>query len=224
MERPWSPWPLSFLRLWLSLHRWRLVVLLKGLTQLWKSHRIYPKYMPKCSVGSTDYVCNFLAKKKYWVMWKILRFEISAKEGLRDVILGSEEKNFRFSSALFTQFWRCKYGFVYYSNVQRTFKDGKIKSTVFTRSHAMKRHTIMSHMQGCGSHDIFCRLRLRLRRSILAPAPAPAPSKTFWWLRLRLRLRVKLSDGSGSGSGSGSGQNLPAPAAPAPILKSSYEP
>ena len=24
------------------------------------------------------------------------------------------------------QFWRCKYVFVYYSNVQRTFKDGKI--------------------------------------------------------------------------------------------------
>ena len=53
--------------------------------------------------------------------------EISAKNGLRDVILGSEEKNFRFGSALFTQFWRCKYGLVYYSNVQRTFKDGKIK-------------------------------------------------------------------------------------------------
>ena len=30
--------------------------------------------------------------------------------------------------------------FVYYSNVQRTFKDGKIRSTVFTRPHAMKRH------------------------------------------------------------------------------------
>ena len=35
---------------------------LKGLTQLWKSRRIYPKYMPKCSVGSTNYVCNFLPK------------------------------------------------------------------------------------------------------------------------------------------------------------------
>ena len=35
---------------------------LKGLTQLWKSRRIYPKYMPKCSVGSTDYVCNFSPK------------------------------------------------------------------------------------------------------------------------------------------------------------------
>ena len=66
-------------------------------------------------------------------------FEISAKNGLRDVILGSEE-NFRFGSALLTQFWRCKYGFVYYSNVQRTFKDDKIESTVFTRPHAMKRH------------------------------------------------------------------------------------
>ena len=40
----------------------------------------------------------------------------------------------------------CKYGFVYYSNVQRAFKDGKIKSTVFTRPHAMKRYRIMSPM------------------------------------------------------------------------------
>ena len=36
---------------------------LKGLTQLRKSRRIYPKYMPKCSVGSTDHVCKFLLKK-----------------------------------------------------------------------------------------------------------------------------------------------------------------
>ena len=35
---------------------------LKGLTQLWKSRRIYPKYMSKCSVGSTDHVCKFLLK------------------------------------------------------------------------------------------------------------------------------------------------------------------
>ena len=40
-------------------------------------------------------------------MWKILIFEISAKNGFCDVILGSEE-NFGFGSALFTQFWRCK--------------------------------------------------------------------------------------------------------------------
>ena len=39
-------------------HNW--VVSLKGLTQLWKSRRIYQKYMPKCSVGSTDHVCKFL--------------------------------------------------------------------------------------------------------------------------------------------------------------------
>ena len=52
-------------------------------------------------------------------MWKILMYEISDKNGLRDFILGSEEKNYRFSSALFTQFWRCKYCFVYYSNIQR---------------------------------------------------------------------------------------------------------
>ena len=65
--------------------------------------------------------------------------EISAKNGLRDVILGSEEK----TSDLAAHFSR-NYGaantFFYYSNVQRIFKDGKIKSTVFTRPHAMKRH------------------------------------------------------------------------------------
>ena len=53
-------------------------------------------------------------------------FEISPKNGLCDVILGSEEKTSDLA-AHFTQFWRCKYVFVYYSNVQRTFKDGKIK-------------------------------------------------------------------------------------------------
>ena len=71
---------------------------------------------------------------------------ISAKNCLCNIILGSEEKNFGFGSAFLTQFWRCKYGFVYYSNVQRTFKDGKIKSTVFTRPHAMKRHKIILPM------------------------------------------------------------------------------
>ena len=79
-------------------------------------------------------------------MWKILMFEISAKIGFCDVIwgiLGSEGKTSDLAgSALFTQFLSCKYGFVYYSNVQRTFKDGKIKSTVFTRPQAMKRHKI----------------------------------------------------------------------------------
>ena len=35
---------------------------LKGLTHLWKSRRIYQKYMPTCSVGSTNSVCNFLPK------------------------------------------------------------------------------------------------------------------------------------------------------------------
>ena len=72
--------------------------------------------------------------------------EISAKNGLYDVILGSEEKTSNFAAHFFTQFWRCKYSFVYYSNVQRTSKDGKIKSTVFTRPHAMKRHKMMSLM------------------------------------------------------------------------------
>ena len=29
----------------------------------WKSRRIYPKYMPKCSVAFTDHVYNFFAQK-----------------------------------------------------------------------------------------------------------------------------------------------------------------
>ena len=70
-------------------------------------------------------------------------FEISAKKGLCYVICGSEVKTLDLA-AQFTQFWRCKYDFVYYSNVQRTFKDGKIKSTVFTRPRAMKRHKFTS--------------------------------------------------------------------------------
>ena len=57
--------------------------------------------------------------------------EISAKNGLCDVILGSEVKT----------------GFVYYSNVQRTCKDVKIKSTVFTMPHATKRHKIESYKE-----------------------------------------------------------------------------
>ena len=74
-------------------------------------------------------------------------FEICARNGLCDVILGSEEKNIGFGSgALFTQFWRCKYGLLYYSNFQRTFNDGKIKPTVFTRPNAMKRHNILLPM------------------------------------------------------------------------------
>ena len=47
--------------------------------------------MPKCSVGSTDYVCNFFTQR-YCVMFKILMFEISGKKGLCDVIWGSEVK------------------------------------------------------------------------------------------------------------------------------------
>ena len=59
-------------------------------------------------------------------MWKILMFEISAKKGLCDVIWGSEVKTSDLAAHLsvFTQFWRCKCGFVYYSikrstNIQR---------------------------------------------------------------------------------------------------------
>ena len=34
----------------------------KGTNPASKSRRIYPKYMPKCSLGSTDHVCKFLLK------------------------------------------------------------------------------------------------------------------------------------------------------------------
>ena len=46
--------------------------------------------MPKCWVGSTDYLYN--SSPKILGLWKILICEISAKSGLNDVILGSEEK------------------------------------------------------------------------------------------------------------------------------------
>ena len=47
--------------------------------------------MPKFSVGSTDYVCNFLPKI-LGNMEDILMLEISAKKGFCDVILDREEK------------------------------------------------------------------------------------------------------------------------------------
>ena len=72
-------------------------------------------------------------------MWKILMFEISAKKGLCYVICGSEVKTSDLA-AHFHTILALQIRFVYYSNVQRTFKDGKIKSTVFTRPHAVKRH------------------------------------------------------------------------------------
>ena len=75
-------------------------------------------------------------------MWKILTFEISAKNGFWRH-LRQWRKNFGFGSALFTQFWCYKYGFVYYSNAQRTFKDHKFKSSVLTRSHTMKHHKVV---------------------------------------------------------------------------------
>ena len=79
-------------------------------------------------------------------MWKILMYEISDKNGLRDFILGSEEKTSdlaahfsRNSGAVNTVLFT-----IQTFNDERTFKDGKIKSTVFTRPHAMKRHKSMS--------------------------------------------------------------------------------
>ena len=78
-------------------------------------------------------------------------FEISAKKGLCDVICGSEVKTSdlaahfsRNSGAANTVLFTIRI-----SNVQRTFKDGKIKSTVFTRPHAMKRHKSIGPMWLC---------------------------------------------------------------------------
>ena len=76
-------------------------------------------------------------------MWKILMFEISVKKGLCYVICGSEVKTSDLA-AHFHTILALQIRFVYYSNVQRTFKDGKIKSTVFTRPHAMKRYKFTS--------------------------------------------------------------------------------
>ena len=119
-------------------------ITLKGLNQLWKSRRIYPKYMSKCSVGSTDYVCNFYQQ----ILSNVEDIGVRnfRQKRFTKRLLRQWRKNFSFGSALFTQCWCCKYGFVYYSNVQRTFKDGKIKSTVFTRPHAMKRHKSIGPM------------------------------------------------------------------------------
>ena len=75
--------------------------------------------------------------------------EISAKNYFCDVNSGDFRqwrKHFGFGTTLSTQFWRRKYGFVDYWNVQRTFKESKIKSTVFTSPHAMKRHKTILHM------------------------------------------------------------------------------
>ena len=116
---------------------------LKGQTQLWKSRRIYPKYMPKCSVGSTDHVCKIFTQK---ILRNVEDIDVWNFRQERFMLrhLRQWSKNFGFGSALSHNSGAAKYDFVYYSNVQRTFKDGKIKSTVFTRPHAMKRHKFTS--------------------------------------------------------------------------------
>ena len=91
-------------------------------------------------------VYDVLFTQKYCVMWKILMFEISAKKGVCNVLWGSEVK----TSDLATHFGLARNSgaantvLFTIPNVQRTFKDGKIKSTVFTKPHVMKRHKIMS--------------------------------------------------------------------------------
>ena len=73
-------------------------------------------------------------------------FEISANKGLCDVIWGSEVKTSDLAAHFSHNSGAANTFFVYYSNVQRTFKDGKIKPTVFTRPHAMKRHKSIGPM------------------------------------------------------------------------------
>ena len=56
-----------------------------------------------------------------------MMFEVSAKNGFCDVILGSEEKTLDLAAHFYT-ILALQMRFVYYSNVQQAFKDGKIKS------------------------------------------------------------------------------------------------
>ena len=71
-------------------------------------------------------------------MWKILMFESSAKKGLCYVICGSEVKTSDLAAHFHTNSGAANTILFTIPNVQRTFKDGKIKSTVFTRPHAVK--------------------------------------------------------------------------------------
>ena len=66
-------------------------------------------------------------------------FEISAKKGLCYVICGSEVKTSDLA-AHFRTILALQIRFCLLFKRSRTFKDGKIKSTVFTRPHAVKRH------------------------------------------------------------------------------------
>ena len=70
-------------------------------------------------------------------------FEISAQNGLRDIILGSEGK-----------LWIWQRTF---HAIRALLKDGKIKSTVFTKPHAMKRHKSIGPML-----KIVCHLALAI--------------------------------------------------------------
>ena len=72
-------------------------------------------------------------------------FETSANKGLFDVIWGSEVKTSDLA-AHFSHNSGAANTFFYYSNVQQTFKDGNIKSTSFTRPHAIKRHKSIGPM------------------------------------------------------------------------------
>ena len=90
----WAPlipdWRYTLLHMTLRSYRRAPARRLKGLTQLWKSRRICPKYMPKCSVGSTDHVCKFYPK----ILRNVEDIDVwnSAKKGLCYVICGSEVK------------------------------------------------------------------------------------------------------------------------------------
>ena len=73
-------------------------------------------------------------------------FELSAKKGLCYVICGSEVKTSDCRIGLFTQFWRCKYGFVevficstniqgWQNQVNRIYKATCIETSQVNRSY-----------------------------------------------------------------------------------------
>ena len=70
-------------------------------------------------------------------------FEISAKKGLCYVICGSEVKTSDLA-AHFHTILALQIRFCLLFKRSTNIKDGKIKSTAFTRPHAMKRHKFTS--------------------------------------------------------------------------------
>ena len=93
------------------------------------------------SSSNTIFVHPFFRNMQFFVH-AFFRLRFSPNHSFVHYFLPIHNPIFR----LFTCEIRCKYVSVYYSNVQRTFKDGKIKWTVFTRPHTMKRRKSISPM------------------------------------------------------------------------------